>query len=294
MKKLFTVLAISAAALTASAQEEVMFANPVLPDGSQVVKYDMENHKFAASNDFEIDETFVFAIDVTGTGYEDKLATTGRNPSILGRGMARDIYVGDAMQDEFPHWDASGNLDGRLTHIEGNIYGMLFNILQNATGLYKDGKLGYYNEGGEDKWDACKEGQVTTFGFNGFPFGWAADNMGAEWWDGIATPIQNLWFSTAPYTGTKTSPEFYWDDYAQSLSEVYPGLTGDNWTDKGFAPASAWAAYSAAAGVEGVAVEEAVATGAAEYYNLQGIRVANPENGIYIMRQGNKAVKIAK
>ncbi|MDE6066171.1 MAG: hypothetical protein K2G27_05060 [Duncaniella sp.] len=29
-----------------------------------------------------------------------------------------------------------------------------------------------------------------------------------------------------------------------------------------------------------------------EYYNLQGIRVANPENGLYIRRQGNKVEKI--
>lgn len=31
---------------------------------------------------------------------------------------------------------------------------------------------------------------------------------------------------------------------------------------------------------------------AAEYYNLQGVKVANPENGLYILKQGNKATKI--
>lgn len=30
-----------------------------------------------------------------------------------------------------------------------------------------------------------------------------------------------------------------------------------------------------------------------EFFNLQGIRVANPENGIFIRRQGNKTVKVA-
>ena len=30
----------------------------------------------------------------------------------------------------------------------------------------------------------------------------------------------------------------------------------------------------------------------AEYYNLQGVRVMNPENGLYIRRQGNKAEKV--
>lgn len=29
-----------------------------------------------------------------------------------------------------------------------------------------------------------------------------------------------------------------------------------------------------------------------EYFNLQGVRVANPENGLYIRRQGNKATKV--
>ncbi len=41
---------------------------------------------------------------------------------------------------------------------------------------------------------------------------------------------------------------------------------------------------------------EVVATEAAdapvEYYNLQGMRVANPANGIFIRRQGNKATKV--
>ena len=29
-----------------------------------------------------------------------------------------------------------------------------------------------------------------------------------------------------------------------------------------------------------------------EYFNLQGVRVANPENGLYIRRQGNNATKV--
>lgn len=29
-----------------------------------------------------------------------------------------------------------------------------------------------------------------------------------------------------------------------------------------------------------------------EYFNLQGVRVANPENGLYIKRQGNKVEKV--
>ncbi len=45
-----------------------------------------------------------------------------------------------------------------------------------------------------------------------------------------------------------------------------------------------------ATGVAGVAADE---NAPVEYYNLQGIRVANPEKGIFIKRQGNKATKVA-
>ena len=42
-------------------------------------------------------------------------------------------------------------------------------------------------------------------------------------------------------------------------------------------------------GIEAIANDE---NAPVEYYNLQGVRVANPENGLYIKRQGNKAVKV--
>lgn len=42
-------------------------------------------------------------------------------------------------------------------------------------------------------------------------------------------------------------------------------------------------------GVEAVEMEDADAP--VEYFNLQGVRVANPQNGLYIIRQGNKARK---
>lgn len=44
-----------------------------------------------------------------------------------------------------------------------------------------------------------------------------------------------------------------------------------------------------AAGVEGVALDKNVP---AEYYTIDGVRVAQPENGIYIVRQGDKVYKM--
>jgi len=48
--------------------------------------------------------------------------------------------------------------------------------------------------------------------------------------------------------------------------------------------------YSADSGT-GVAGIEVDGNAPVEYYNLQGIRVANPENGLYIVKQGNKVSK---
>lgn len=46
---------------------------------------------------------------------------------------------------------------------------------------------------------------------------------------------------------------------------------------------------------KGAGVADIEATDApAEYFNLQGVRVANPENGIFIMRKGEKAVKVIR
>ena len=43
-------------------------------------------------------------------------------------------------------------------------------------------------------------------------------------------------------------------------------------------------------GVESIVVSQ----GEVEYYNLQGVRVANPENGVFIKVQGGKATKVVK
>ncbi len=43
-----------------------------------------------------------------------------------------------------------------------------------------------------------------------------------------------------------------------------------------------------ATGIEEIATENAPV----EYYNLQGVKVANPENGLFIKKQGGKATKV--
>lgn len=56
-------------------------------------------------------------------------------------------------------------------------------------------------------------------------------------------------------------------------------------------PALAAFDFGESAGIFDIAVDEVEANGPAVYYNLQGVQVANPENGVYIVRRGNKVTK---
>ena len=47
--------------------------------------------------------------------------------------------------------------------------------------------------------------------------------------------------------------------------------------------------HKGSSGIADITVDE---NAPVEFYNLQGVRVANPENGLYIRRQGNKATKV--
>lgn len=76
---------------------------------------------------------------------------------------------------------------------------------------------------------------------------------------------------TPVYVGMKkdvNGPKEYWNPFRDFKLEV---------------------AVSGSSAVNGIEVEEAEAP--AEYYNLQGIRVAEPTNGIFIVKKGNKSTK---
>lgn len=100
--------------------------------------------------------------------------------------------------------------------------------------------------------------------------------------------------------GTGWAPQYVWSsdvegvftgeevEIANAGENIVTSLTGvqklvldvDNMTLK--------VASDEEGGVEGVEVEEAVAP---VYYNLQGVKVANPENGVYVVVRGAKVSK---
>ncbi len=72
-------------------------------------------------------------------------------------------------------------------------------------------------------------------------------------------------------------------------SNMSVNLPKGEWTFSFNAEELLLSVYSGAAGIDEILSGEAVP---AVYYNLQGVKVANPENGIYVVRQGNKVSKV--
>ena len=71
------------------------------------------------------------------------------------------------------------------------------------------------------------------------------------------------------------------DDYSVFIYHFVPGTVAEKLR---------FAIQDVLSGIESVELEEVEAP--VEYYNLQGVRVQNPENGLYIKRQGNKVTKV--
>ena len=98
--------------------------------------------------------------------------------------------------------------------------------------------------------------------------------------------------------GTRYVPEGNQDKNINDLTATYNAVVGNN---------GAWilpaGAYYLLLDINNLtlkvstddptAIDEVAADNAAvEYYNLQGVKVANPENGIFIKKQGNKVAKV--
>ena len=96
--------------------------NPVGEDGYYIVRWDCANDTWAAANDFEVDETFTIAVDVTGTPLETWL-----------KGTCTD-HVGATRAIAINRWSNMGDFGtgdcNRLKQIKGNIYGATYNFAQ--------------------------------------------------------------------------------------------------------------------------------------------------------------------
>lgn len=234
--------------------------NPKDADGYYIVKWDCTAGTFAASNDVEADQTFVFAVDVTGTPFEDWLKET---PTAAGATRALAINK----------WTNYGDVSGgtnRLKQISGNIYGATWNITQMATTMNVPFATGI-------------DSVVYVYG-QVFGFEFTSTDPGAGWWlwpagVPVATAIDpgtGAIFKTLPYTGTKTSDEFFSDDVEGGL------FLSNNTPEKGYTVPCAFAT-----GIADQLKNDSPVVGH-EYYNLQGVKLSKaPQKGLYI----HKAIK---
>lgn len=88
---------------------------------------------------------------------------------------------------------------------------------------------------------------------------------------------------TAPEVGTWTAADCTWTGNAQEVTFAYTGTQQINAIE-------VFCAEGLTTGVDDVVADDANAP--VEYYNLQGVRVENPENGLYIKRQGSTVTKV--
>jgi hypothetical protein len=104
------------------------------------------------------------------------------------------------------------------------------------------------------------------------------DNKGVAYWNIPAAT------TSATYT---LNDDILGDD--EGITSVYV-KADDNATNNNLVKFESITVTKSNAGVGNVAVDESAAP--VEYFNLQGVRVANPQNGLYIRRQGTKATKV--
>ena len=127
------------------------------------------------------------------------------------------------------------------------------------------------------------------------------DGNGSDWADAIAVENEtNIYEVVAPGSGAE------WDKVI--FVALKAGATAANWDNKQeqtadliydgennlyLVESSTWSKFVASENDNPTAIETVGADAAtAVYYNLQGMKVANPENGIFVKVQGNKAVKV--
>lgn len=98
----------------------------------------------------------------------------------------------------------------------------------------------------------------------------------------------------APRVKWEFKPDFFNNGGAVLIRGIYFSLVGDKTPIAAGSRSVTWNWYTlgSSTGIDNVAAGNVDAP--AEYFNLQGVRVANPENGIFICRQGNKVTKVVK
>ncbi len=101
--------------------------------------------------------------------------------------------------------------------------------------------------------------------------------------EGFNSEYSSVYTSANPITYTLTAEDIA---FLQGDGDSNFHISGGG---EGFVITKVLLKPAATVGIDTIAVDE---NAPVEYYNLQGVRVANPESGIYVVRQGNKVSKV--
>lgn len=256
MKKITLLFGALVVALIANAQS--VLNNPNGSDGKMTFIWDCEKEDFATelpSNAIEVDQTFTFAVDITGTPLETWVqgTTTGAERSI---GFVFTAEGGNQT-----------GIPGRLAKIKTNIYGMDLNLTQLAASEL-------VNFFGDDPTVVTTPGAITYIYGSVFGFAYNVENPAAEWWQEPQLTVVH--FETTPYTGTKTSVAFWNDEYPET------GFFQD-FTWGGYAYPCA-ADKSSATQIESFVSDSPVI--GYNYYSVLGTQLSEaPASGVYIVKE---------
>jgi len=146
-----------------------------------------------------------------------------------------------------------------------------------------------YIRGAMNEWGASELWQFTTEDGKTYKFEAKGETMIPA---GVEFKIADAdWGPFCNYSAggviTINEPTYWiWDDQTNStVAEDFEGLITFTMPEE--AHADLEVLFDDQTSVSAIEIAE----GEVEYFNLQGVRVANPDNGLYIVRQGNKVMK---
>jgi hypothetical protein len=241
------------------------FADVDLPANWDVdhhhVVYDCSTGNFLTTAP-EIDETFTFALDITGHAgllyfmNDWALTSTGE------KSIALHIYTGPS--DMYA-------CDFRLMHISGNIYGATINLKELVGNAQSNPMLP-----AEFLAEITQPGAENWFHAVVIGFGYGDAGEGIDWWNWAAHNGDNtggfgsIHFATAPYTGTKTGEIFYGDDNTENPYIFYGGVS-----------AGLAAPCSIVSSVKEQIIDKGIII-STEYYDVMGRKVSKDKTGLVI------------
>lgn len=277
MKKLYALAAAALAAFSASAQSlYVVGAGDGLawtPDDPMEVALQGDAYTFT------VDDLVQFKISTAKGEWTDFNAAALCCPDITKEqlGTPVDLSAGD------------GNIG---TPWKGNytvvVAGNLTTITLTTDTPEPAGFTPVYLRGTMNGWSAVEEWQMTTTDGKNYTFQCGGDKVitAADQFKIADDSWGNINYGAGGAVSFDTEMTWNYNGNNSTLASDFAGEVRFTLPDALKGPATVY--FDTTVGIDGIAADSQEP---AEYYNLQGVRVLNPEGGLYIVRRGDRASK---